>query len=187
MNNSLLREWNKLEHLRLAIIALVVDLDQRNFQTSSGGKWSLGQILIHIVTSEKLALHYMRKKSLGINAVQNSGFIEPIKLTVLRISQRLPIKYNVPKSIHEKTPAPPCKEELLKSWEETRQELKSFLESIEEKNIHKKIFKHPIVGMLNVIQGVAFLREHLLHHKPQIIKLTKEIFSTEVAKMQRSV
>ena len=83
--------------------------------------------------------------------------------------------------------APPCKEELLKSWEETRQELKSFLESIEEKNIHKKIFKHPIGGMLNVIQGVAFLREHLLHHKPQIIKLTKEIFSTEVAKMQRSV
>lgn len=171
MNSKLQHQLDLLEKLRTDITELIAHLDEMNFNRSVGKKWSVGQILIHIVTSETMALQYMRKKSLGIDKLENAGFIEPIKLTLLKISQRLPIKYKVPKAIYDKTPAAPSKEELFRSWEQSRSELKSFLETIEEKNINKKIFKHPIVGMFNVTQGVAFLREHLLHHKPQVVKL----------------
>jgi hypothetical protein len=58
-------------------------------------------------------------------------------------------------------------------WEEERSKLQMFLTSIDEKHINKKIFKHPIAGMFNAAQGVAFLREHLIHHRPQIVKLVK--------------
>lgn len=171
MNSKLQHQLRLLEKLKNDITEVVSHLNETNFKRSVGNKWSVGQILIHIVTSERLALQYMQKKSLGIDRLENAGFIEPIKLTVLKISQRLPIKYKVPKAIHDKTPEAPSKEELFRAWDLSRSELKSFLETIEEKNINKKIFKHPIAGMFNVTQGVAFLREHLLHHKPQITRL----------------
>jgi hypothetical protein len=171
MNYLLEKEWNKLEKLRSDISEMLVQTHEKDFLISSNGKWSLGEILIHIVTSEKLALQYMRKKSLGVDSLENAGFVEPLKLIMLKISQRLPIKYKVPKGIKDKTPECPSKDELFRQWTSSRSELKAFLESIEEKNINKKIFKHPIAGMFNVTQGVAFLREHLLHHKPQILNL----------------
>lgn len=177
MNSKLQQQVDLLEQLKADILEVVSALDEQDFSHSEGGKWSVGQILIHIVTSESLALQYMKKKSLGLENLENSGFIEPIKLTLLKISQRLPIKYKVPKGIHEKTPAVPSKEELLLAWEKVRFDLESFLESIEEKNINKKIFKHPIAGMFNAAQGVAFLREHLLHHKPQVTRLVSRFRS----------
>jgi hypothetical protein len=64
-------------------------------------------------------------------------------------------------------------EELLKMWEAERLKLKTFLTSIDEKHVNKLIFKHPIAGMFNIAQGVAFLREHLIHHQPQIVRIIR--------------
>jgi hypothetical protein len=175
MNSQLLHGFNLLEKSKADILKLLSPVDEGKFNKGRENKWSLGQILIHIITSEKLALQYMRKKSLGIDALEDSGFIEPLKLALLKISQRLPIKYKAPEGIREKTPEPASKEELFQAWTNARSELKEFLESIHEKNINRKIFKHPIAGMFNVIQGIAFLREHLLHHKPQFLKLVSDL------------
>lgn len=182
MNNLLQNEWDKLERVRLSILDSISAVDEQSFQKSVRGKWSIGQILIHVVTSERLALQYMRKKSLGIDSLENSGFVEPIKLTILKISQRLPIKYKAPKGILEMTPKAISKEHLIALWDQSRSELKTFLHSIEDKNVNKKIFKHPIAGMFNASQGVAFLREHLLHHKPQILRLSKSHLSAKTVR-----
>jgi hypothetical protein len=58
--------------------------------------------------------------------------------------------------------------ELSEQWEKSRNELKVFLDSIPEKHARRKFFKHPIAGMFNAAQGMVFLREHLIHHVPQI-------------------
>lgn len=179
MNSKLQVQFDLLEDARHDVITLISRLDEIGFNKGNGNKWSVGQILIHIVTSEKLALQYMRKKSLGVDSLKESGFVEPVKLTILKISQRLPIKYKVPKNIREKTPEPVSKEQLIQLWDQSRAEMKAFLESIEEKNVNKKIFKHPIAGMFNARQGVTFLREHLLHHKPQIARITKSLLTAD--------
>lgn len=171
MNPKLQRQFDLLEEARADIVRKVSNVSESTYATSKGDKWSIAQILIHIVISERLAVLYMRKKSLGVQTLKDSGLIEPVKLMLLKVSQRLPLKYKVPTSIREKTPVAPPKDELFKIWEEERAKLKTFLSSIEEQHVNKMIFKHPIAGMFNAAQGVAFLREHLLHHKPQIVKL----------------
>lgn len=171
VNSKLQHQFNLLEQTRTEIVNLLSDVDQASFERSMRGKWSIAQILIHVITSERLAVLYMRKKSLGVDALKDSGIIEPLKLLVLQVSQRVPLKYKVPTSIRDKTPVPPSKEEMLKMWEEERAKLSKFLSSIDDKDVRKMIFKHPIAGMLNAAQGVAFLREHLIHHRPQIVKL----------------
>lgn len=171
MNSKLQYQFNLLEQTRTEIVDLLSGVDQTSFERNVRDKWSIAQILIHVITSERLAVLYMRKKSLGVDSLKNSGVIEQIKLLLLRISQRLPLKYKVPTSIRDKTPVAPTKDELLAMWETERAKLKTFLSSIDDKHVSKMIFKHPIAGMLNAAQGVAFLREHLIHHRPQIVKL----------------
>jgi uncharacterized damage-inducible protein DinB len=171
VNSKLQQQFNLLEQTRTEIVNLLSGVDQSSFERSVHGKWSIAQILMHVITSERLAVLYMRKKSLGVQTLKNSGILEPLKLLLLQVSQRLPIKYKVPTSIRDKTPLPPPKEELLKVWEEERAKLDRFLSSIDDKHVSRMIFKHPLVGMFNAAQGVAFLREHLMHHRPQIVKL----------------
>jgi uncharacterized damage-inducible protein DinB len=163
--------FDRLEEIKTEVLQPVLPLAQSQLQSSATGKWSLGQVLIHIVASEQLALQYMRKKSLGVNELENAGLMEPMKLLLLKLSQRLPIKYKAPKTIVDNTPVFSSKEELLTSWKNNRKELYKFLETINEKDVDKKIFKHPIAGMFNVSQGLEFLREHIIHHKPQIKRL----------------
>ena len=177
MNSILERQFSLLQQSKDNILALISPIDESEFHKNTPGSWSIGQILVHLVTSERLALEYMKKKSLGVDTLEKSGFIESVKLAILKISQRLPIKYKVPKTIRERTPEPPRKDELLLLWQNERQQLKMFLESIPHQHVNKKIFKHPIAGMFNASQGVAFLREHLLHHRPQIVRLVSRFKS----------
>jgi hypothetical protein len=173
VNRKLQYHFNRLEAIKEEALALSESLSAVDLEFSPNGKWSAGQILTHILTSERLALQYMKKKLLGVNELSNAGFIQPIKLVVLKISQRLPVKYKVPEGIRINTPAFAGKEQLLKSWDEERRHLHTFLSAIKEENTDKLIFKHPIAGMFSAAQGLEFLREHIIHHMPQIARIVK--------------
>jgi hypothetical protein len=168
MHQALHTQFDKLELLRKKVVEDVSSLSTDRYFKQSKNKWSIAQILTHILISEQLALGYMKKKSLGIDRLQNSSWKESLKLTLLKVSQRLPIKYKAPKTILDKTPEPLSFEDLSKDWLRTRIDLRAFLETIQQENVRKKIFKHPIAGMFDAPRGISFLREHLLHHLPQI-------------------
>ena len=165
--------FNALEDQRAEWLHKVSVLSDEAFKRSpSPGKWSVSSILTHIMTAEQLSLLYMRKKSLGINQLGNSGILEELKLLLLKVSQRIPaITYKAPQVVVEKTPEALSFHELNTQWSSSREQLKRFLENIEEKNLRKKIYKHNVVGRLDVMQALAFLHEHFQHHLPQIKRL----------------
>lgn len=146
-----------------------LSIDQLNY--APHGKWSINQILAHVMTAEKLSLQYMNKKILGINETENSGVIEELKMLALKISQRLPFKFKAPKKVVEFTPTQINLQKLTEDWAAVRTDLKSFLEKIADDQVNKKIYKHVVVGPLNVKQALIFFREHFHHHLPQINKL----------------
>jgi hypothetical protein len=171
MHPKLQYHFNRLEAVKEQALALTENLSASDLEFSHNGKWSVGQIFTHILTSEQLALQYMRKKSLGVKDLGNAGFVQPFKLLALKISQRLPLKYQVPEGIRLKTPAFKGKAQLLSTWQEERNNLGNFLASIKDGDVNKLIFKHPIAGMFNAAQGLEFLREHIIHHMPQISRI----------------
>lgn len=140
-------------------------------QPPAPGKWSISQILTHILTSERLSIGYMKKKSQGIDQIKNSGPVESMRLWLLILSQRIPVKYNAPKVLVQNTPEALPLEELIPKWNSVREELKTFLDSIEEKNVRKVIYKHPFAGRLDAQQAMVFLKEHINHHTPQIDRI----------------
>ena len=165
--------FNELEQQRHKIIDLVKDLPAEKFNHSpSAGKWSIAQILTHILVAERLSVIYMRKKSQGVDQLQDSGLSAQVRLILLKVSQRIPtLKFKAPKVVLENTPPTLSFDELVATWEKQRSDLKTFLDGISEKNIKKEVYKHVFAGRLDARQGMIFLREHVNHHLPQIKRL----------------
>jgi hypothetical protein len=146
--------------------------DKKLSASPAKGKWSINQILIHLLTSEQLTLAYVKKKSLGVDGLKNSGAWELLRMEILKWSQRLPfLKYNAPIYVVANTPEAVSFQELERRWTLTRMELHQFLDTIEESNMRKLIYKHPVAGRFDIIQCLMFMSEHYHHHLPQIKRL----------------
>lgn len=152
---------------------MIEDLPEEKYATSINGKWSIAQIIAHLLVSESMSVGYMKKKSLGIEALRDSGLKQEILSLILKISQRGPFRFNAPNVVVENTPQTLSREEAVKRWDKSRNELREFLETISDKHSRKLIYKHPIAGMLNTEQALKFLYEHVNHHLPQILRLLK--------------
>jgi hypothetical protein len=66
------------------------------------GKWSINQIVAHLISAERLSVNYITKKIQGVETASNTGFVEELKMLLLKTSQRLPLKFKAPKIIIEK-------------------------------------------------------------------------------------
>lgn len=173
MNPSFQTIFNAVERQRAEILSQVKQLPPNRYMLQpSPAKWSIAQILTHIVTSEKLSIGYMKKKMLGIDQLNNSGIAGSLRFTLLQLSQRIPnLKFRAPNVVVANTPHALPIDELISQWDALRNDLKALLESIEEKNVKKAIYKHPLAGRLNAAQATAFFYEHIHHHWPQIKRL----------------
>lgn len=173
MNTQLHRLFDALEIQRFQLLDRVKKRPAQFNVKPDHNRWSLHQVLAHLVAAEKLSVFYLRKKIQGIDQAGNTGLIEELKMVVLRISQRLPFKFKAPKPVIETTTAYSSLEALITDWDSTRANLKQLLEQIQDNQLKRKIFKHVIAGKLNIKHAVMFLQEHVAHHLPQVNRLLK--------------
>jgi uncharacterized damage-inducible protein DinB len=174
LNASLAQHFEELELQRNRLLERIYPLSTDQLNAHPPGKWSIAQVLSHIIASEQLSVRYINKKYLGINESPNTGLREDIKMIVLIISQRLPFKFKAPNVVVEKTTAYQSAEELKQVWDKTREEMKEMLKHFKEEDLKRRIYKHPIAGMLNITQAVRFFLEHIIHHTPQITRLLSQ-------------
>ena len=113
----------------------------------------------------------MKKKILGINDAGNTGITDELQIGLLKISQRLPFKFKAPKAVIENTPAYPEVNKLKAAWDSERAELKGLLETFNDTQLKKKIYRHVVAGRLNIQHALIFFRAHYFHHLPQIKRL----------------
>lgn len=170
MNSQLSRHFKTLTQSTDALIKEVSSLSSATYYISPGeGKWSISQILTHLLTSERLSLNYMKKKSQApVNELGNTGLKENIWFSMFSLSQLLPIRYKAPKALVENTPSPLPFGELVRQWNAFRLELNEFLDSLGPEKVRKKIYRHPVAGRLNAIHAVRFMDLHIKHHYPQV-------------------
>lgn len=171
MNTSALVAFERLENQRQQLLNRLINIPADRLHASPPGKWSAIRILTHLLTSEKLSVGYMYKKSLGIETLPDSGMKQVVLSAALKISQRIPLRYKAPKIVEENTPEELSLPELIRQWDEVRNSLKGLLERIGTRHQKRLIFKHPLAGKFNAAQAVDFMYEHVNHHLPQIKRL----------------
>lgn len=101
-------------------------------------KWSINQIIAHLITAEDLSILYLNKKILGINEVKDSGLLEELKMILLIVSQRLPLKFKAPKIVIDSTSDETDLNKLIAKWDLTRLELKIIFGPNREPSYQKK-------------------------------------------------
>ncbi|HYC86509.1 MAG TPA: DinB family protein, partial [Chryseosolibacter sp.] len=80
MHEKLRQIYQVAEKERLKVLQLVQPLSEEEIRHSPrSGKWSISQILSHIIEAERISISYMQKKILGIEAAGNSGIWEETK------------------------------------------------------------------------------------------------------------
>jgi uncharacterized damage-inducible protein DinB len=166
----------KLEQLFLNLeeqrITLLEDLQTRSSPQlaakPSSDAWSVLEILTHLYTAERLSFEYIKKKSQGIEHLDNAGIQQSLLVPILKISQRLPFKFKAPNVVKENTPEAYPLQELINQWDLLRMEIKSHLENTLDNHVDKLVYKHPIAGRLSLPQALQFFAEHITHHKSQI-------------------
>ena len=174
MQAILQKQLENLEAQRIALLHLLNGISKEQFHKAPVGKWSLAQVLSHLVTSEKLSVGYLNKKIQAINETGNTGMFEELKMLALIISQRLPLKFKAPKVVVENTSTYQTLPEIEEAWQKTREDLKALLSKFNDRQLKKKIYKHPVAGRLNIMQTLRFFQEHIIHHTPQIKNLLKQ-------------
>ena len=170
-------------HPKLQALFSEIETQRQHLQVSLGhvvpaqfnaapqpGKWSMSEVVSHVVTSEKLSLGYMEKKINAIGSVGTTNVLNEFMLGVFIASQRLPLKYKAPKSIGNKPNAYTSVDVFFSDWQQSRQRLAVFLEAFPAHGLHKKIYRHPVMGRCSVLHCLAFFREHFNHHLPQITR-----------------
>ncbi len=174
MNPTLKSHFDKIEAQKAGILATVSGLTEQERNTPPHpGKWSINQIIAHLITAEKMTLAYMQKKVLAIDVAKNAGLVDELKMVVLYLSQRLPIKFKAPKAVVERTENYTSFEQLEQDWTKVRKGLHDFYSNLKDDQINKRIYRHIIAGRLGAKHSIIFIQEHFLHHLPQIKRLIK--------------
>ena len=171
MNAILESHFEVLEKQRHQILSEIKTLSNQALNRSQPNKWSISQIIGHVVAAEKLSVGYINKKIIAINEVENTGLWNDILLWIFTISQRLPLKYKAPKTLGSEPPSYSNVASLIIDWDETRLKLHELLEKIPANGLKKKIYRHPVMGRCNILQALVSFQEHLRHHHPQIKRL----------------
>lgn len=163
-------KFSSLENIRLRILYHVTPWDDMQFNAKpSDGKWSVGQVIFHLVQVEQFSVSYVNKKIKYPEALKTTGFGTSLRYSLLKFFLHLPVKYKAPVQV-AKVPENLNKEELLKQWEDTRKEMALLLDRLPVEMHDKNIFKHLIAGRMNIAQMLDFIHHHINHHLPQIIK-----------------
>ncbi len=142
----------------LTEIAQLIDQgDKKNSNISEKGIfWHLDHSLIIIINVSK-----MLKKSDPLDYRSSFNFKRTLIFTLNFIPRG---KGKAPKAVHPTDDI--TKEELLKQFEEAKQQINSI-----EHLPAKSNFIHPLFGMLNLKQTMKFLKIHTNHH----LKICRDI------------
>ncbi len=167
----------KLQSLNAQLASLDIELknlpiEKQTFRPSES-KWSVLQVLEHLRASESLSLRYLNyKREQQEETSKNTGLKQSVAMWMLKR------RYNNPKPIK----GPDAKalnpdldgleyNKLMSQWKDSRKDLQKFLESTPEEMFNKALYKHPILGRINLGQMLQFFELHVQRHHRQIKEL----------------
>ncbi len=171
---TLEKQFNRLETQRKEIQNKLGKLThaQLNFKPAEK-EWSLLQVINHLIYAETNTVKYLNKKIQGLDSVKKSNLLAKLRLFILKLALRLPVKYKAPKAALPVQEEVYILENLITQWDEIRNQFKKILDGFDSKTSQKLLFKHPIAGRFDISQTLNFIAEHIEHHQPQIERIMK--------------
>jgi uncharacterized damage-inducible protein DinB len=173
MIEELQKQYLILEDKRKKLYDLLEELDeeQLNFRPAED-KWSITQIIFHLVKAEQLTVISINKEMRNADN-HKAGISAFIRSSLLKYALMSSLKFKAP-AIMGNIPKEYDINELKTKWVTVRNKLDTALGEVDTKLGKKYLFTHPYAGKLNIYQTMDFLVNHFNHHNRQIVRLAKE-------------
>ncbi len=174
MNPKIAPHFQKFKQTHFDLYNTLFNLPAKQLNQQPGeGKWSVVQIINHLANSEEASIVYVKKKIQYTKNYKKSGIKSLMRYFTLRLAFLLPIKYKIPPILKEPSNEIDF-ETAWNNWLIVRNEWESIVKEMNENQLKSDIFKHPVLGKINIIQAQKFMQTHFDRHKEQIERLIKE-------------
>lgn len=132
------------------------------------GKWSILEIVEHLVLAEREVLQNLPKPSemVELRRSLKAHFTYPMVMMVLRC--RIPVKAPSAGMLPKGTRSLSA---LRQQWDESQHWLQSYVGGLGRDGLGRAVFQHPIAGPMNVTQAVRMGQVHVATHTRQIRRL----------------
>jgi len=162
-----IKQWEEAREEFLDTFHQLAD-DQKSVKPSPE-KWSAVQIVEHLSKVDGFALRAVKKAATRSN-LSKPGIINELLTRFACAYLRSPLKLKVPTD--KIAPSNSANvDEVLSEWQSILQELRSEALNLPPEKQDAAMFKHPLIGMINLDQTFRFLTEHLRNHHRQLQKL----------------
>lgn len=173
MNPYLEARYLKLEETRNRLLDELEGLDEELLnRPAAEGKWSINQIIAHLVQSEQLTNSYLQRK-MREESHETAGLSHVVRSLLLRVALNTGMKFKAPEAAAH-MPAHAALSSLRNQWDAARYQLEDTLTELPQDMLGKCIFRHPYAGMLTMPQTLTFLQDHFSHHARQIARLRQQ-------------
>ncbi len=171
MVEKLRKKFERLEQQRSRLFEALshISHDSLNLKPSPD-KWSIAQILSHLINAETNSQLYIDKKITYVDTTQSAGIKGWLRMMMMRIAFRLPVKYKAPAFVSV-VPETATMAELDTKWSNVRIKMKATLERITPAMMDKELFKQPFAGKMNASHALDFMQSHYSLHEKQVKKL----------------
>ncbi len=168
MHAQLEKQFNALEADRKQ---LFTDLKQYNDEMLNkkphDAAWSVAEVITHMMIAEEYSLKYLQKKVLSKATVGKEGFKQKYRWLLIKAVFNFNIKFKAPDVVDPKIEFTTLAD-LDKRWSETRQQMLALLNTLDNADIDRILWKHAIAGNMNLHHMVEFLGMHYHRHKKQV-------------------
>lgn len=174
------KKFDKIELCRTDLLQKLenIDLEKLNLKPYEN-KWSIIQIIFHIVKTEHLSIISVEKNLKNFYSdrqnVSSANILSSIKYNFLILMLKSPVKMKAPK-ILAGIPDTYNFENLIIKWKTLRNNFKNILEHFPQRLDNIIFFTHPYGTNLTINQTLDFLYIHLECHKKQIINILGTTF-----------
>ena len=171
MNNSILQD---LERHRLTLFDDLSSLNQAQLNYSKKG-WSIKEILYHTWLVEESSEKYIRTKTKFPETILKIKCSTYLRLFLVKLFLQLGLKAKAPMAT-QLFPKEINLKELNNKWATSRRSFDSLITELKEKKLNNKaVFRHPLIGIININLTLAFFEFHFKHHQKQINTLKKQV------------
>ena len=143
-------------------------------------KWSILQIMHHLILAEGYGQSYVKKKLSYNPELKKAGIMAFLRKSVAIHYLKSPFRIKAPEAVgDEYLPEYASFWETAKKWKQQREDLRILFESMPPDIFDKEVYNHPLAGRLTLEGLLAFYQSHFARHRKQIDKILKKSFKKD--------
>ena len=137
-------------------------------------KWSLSEVIAHLITAEEMSLKYLSKKIQDTSKEKPETLKGKYRWLLVQIVFAFNIKFKAPEIVEPKMGYQSLAA-LETKWSEVRNLTLQVLQKLSDEELNKTLWKHALAGKMNLHHMVQFFGVHFNHHKKQIDRTLKAV------------